>query len=162
MSDGPSSPAWLDLEDDEYVVLRSAPSANLVLAALLIGVGLLLAMGIVVGFFTNRATGRTVSFTVLILIVALIAGAFLLTKRREYVVTDRRAFATVGFLDREVSACPLVDVTDLAVEQSTWQQLFNVGTLRFEAEGGGVAFRFLENPNVVQSRLLGLVDLSSA
>ncbi len=160
MSEGPSPPEWLDLDDDEHLLVRTAPSSNLVLAGLVLGVALMLAMSVVVGFFTSRATGRTVSFIVLILIVALLAATFLLTKRREYVVTDRRVCAAVGFLDRDVSECPLEDVTDLAVDQTTWQQLFNVGTLRFEADCGGVAFSFLEDPTGVQSRLLGFVDLS--
>lgn len=160
MSEASSPPEWLDLEEEEYVLVRTAPSSNLVLAGLLLGVGLMLAMAVLVGFFTSRATGRTVSFTVLVLIVALIAATFLLTKRREYVVTDRRACAAVGFLDRDVSQCSLSGVTDLAVEQSTWQQLFNVGTLRFETDGECVDFRLLEDPTGVQSRLLGMVDLS--
>lgn len=160
MAEASSPPEWLALEDDEYVVVRTTPSSNLVLAGLLVGLGLMLVMAVVVGFFTSRATGRTVSFTVLLLIIGLIAATFLLTKRREYVVTDRRACAAVGFLDRDVSECSLSRVTDLAVEQSTWQQLFNVGTLRFETDDGDLAFRLLEGPTGVQSRLLGIVDLS--
>jgi len=159
MSEPPPSPSWLELADEEYVLLRTTPSSNLVLAAVLLGLSVMMAMAVVVGFLTTPAVGRPVSFVVLIMIIGAIAGTFLLTKRREYVVTDRRALAAVGFLDREVSSCPLSEVRDLAVEQSTWQQLFDVGTLRFEAADDGVVFRSLENPTGVQSRLLGRVDL---
>lgn len=160
MSNGVSPPAWLDLAPEEHVLVRTTPSSNLVLVGLIVGVVLMVAMAVVVGFLTSRATGRPLSFTVLLLVVGLIAATFLLTKRREYVVTDRRVCAAVGFLDREVSECPLGEVTDLAVEQSTWQQLFNVGTLRFETDGEDVTFRLLEDPTGVQSRLLGFVDLA--
>jgi uncharacterized membrane protein YdbT with pleckstrin-like domain len=159
MSEGPSPPEWLELDDDEYLLMRSAPSPNLVLAGLVFGVAMMLAMAVVVGFVTSQAIGRSVSFAVLILIVALLAATYLLTKRREYVVTDRQVCAAVGFLNRDVSACSLENVRDLAVEQTTWQQLFNVGTLRFEADGGAIVFRFLEDPAGVQSRLLEFVDL---
>jgi uncharacterized membrane protein YdbT with pleckstrin-like domain len=159
MSETPSSPSWLDLDDDEYVVVRTRPSSNLVLAAVVVGLGLMVTMAVVVGFFTSQSTGRAVSFTVLIGIVAVIAGTFLLTRRREYVMTDRRALAAVGFLYRDISSCTLSEVRGLAVQQSTWQQLFDVGTLRFETDGGGVAFRSLENPTGVQSRILGFVEL---
>ena len=82
MSETPSSPSWLDLDDDEYVVVRTRPSSNLVLAAVVVGLGLMVTMAVVVGFFTSQSTGRAVSFTVLIVIVAVIAGTFLLTRRR--------------------------------------------------------------------------------
>lgn len=161
MAKAASSPKWLDLRADEQVLLRAAPSSNLILASLITGVVLMLAMAVVVGFFTDISTGRQVSFAVLVGIVSLILGTFLVTKRREYVVTTKRVCTAVGLTNERVVECPLEGVRDVTVEQSDWQQLFNVGTLRFATEGGDdVRFALVENPTGMQGRLLQFVDRS--
>lgn len=156
-----TTPDWLDSRSDEYVLLRASPSPNLVLASVIFGVLSMVAMALLVGFVTGVRTGRRVSFVVLVLIVALLAGAFLVTKRREYVVTSQRVCTAVGLTDKRVTAYPIERIRDVTVEQSGWQQLFNVGTVRFASDAdGGVAFQLVENPAGVQQRVLQFVDLS--
>jgi hypothetical protein len=157
----PSPPGWLELRDEERVVLRVAPSKNLVLASLTAGVVLMMAMAVVVGFVLSRTPARRVSFVVLLVIVAMIAGAFLVTERREYVLTSRRVCAAVGFGSKRVEACSVEAVADVSIEQDGWEQLLSVGTVRFATrDGEGVAFGLIENPAGVHGRVLQFVDLS--
>jgi len=157
----PSPPDWLDLEDDERVVLRAEPSKNLVLASLTGGVVLILSMAVVVGFLLPRTPARRVSFVVLLLVVTMIAGAFLVTKRREYVLTSRRVCAAVGLRSKRVQERSIETVSDVTIEQDGWHQLFNVGTVRFAAgEGDGIAFDLVENPAGVHRHVLQFVDIS--
>lgn len=156
-----SAPDWLETRADEYVLLRASPSQNLVLASLILGVLAMMGMAVVVGFFTGVRTGRRVSFAVLVLVVVLLAGAFVVTKRREYVLTSQRVCSGVGLGDRRVTAYPLEQIHDVTIEQSGWQQLFNVGTIRFVSADGGVAFRLVENPAGLQRQVLQFVDIST-
>lgn len=154
-------PDWLELRDDEYVLMRASPSQNIVLAGLILGVVTMVAMAVVVGFLTGIRTGRRLSFLVLILIVVLIAGAFLVTKRHEYVVTSERVCSAVGLTNKRVTSSPLDGVEDVTIEQSGWQQLFNVGTIRFSTRGESVAFLLVENPAGVHQQVLQFVELSA-
>lgn len=161
MSDtAPGPPDWLELADDERVRLRTAPSRNLVLAALTAGFVLLIAMSVFVGAQGDLATGRIVSFVVLALIVALLVGAFLLTHHREYVLTSDRVVAGIGFGSKRVEAVALDRVTDVDVEQSAWQRPVSIGTLRFDcADGGDLRFALVGNPATVYQWTLRFVDL---
>lgn len=161
MAGATSSPEWLDLAPDERVVVRAVPSSNLVLASLLVGVALMLAMALVVSFLTSRTTGRLVSFVVLVTIVGLIAGTFLLTKRREYVVTTARVCTAVGLANERITEHPLEGIRDVTVEQSGWQQLFDVGTLRFVTGGEDLRFTLVENPTGLQGRVLQFVEFDA-
>lgn len=155
----PDPPEWLSLADGERVWVRAEPSTNLVLASLVVGVVLLLSMSVVVSFFTGVATGRAVSFTVLMLILLLLVGAYLVVQRREYVLTSERAYAGVGLTGKRVSSVALADVRDVTVEQSGWQQLLNVGSLRFVTDGDGIEFALVGNPAGVYRRVLQYVNL---
>lgn len=157
MAGASPTPDWLDLRPDEQMVLRAAPSSNLVLASLVFGVLLMLTMAVVVGFLTSLTTGRQVSFVVLVGIVSLIAGTFLITKRREYVVTTARVCTAVGLTDERVTERPLEAIHDVTVEQSGWQQLFNVGTLRFVTDSDELRFSLIEDPTGLQSRILQFI-----
>lgn len=156
-----SAPDWLEPRADEHVLLRASPSQNLVLASLIAGVVAMVLMAVVVGFFLGIGVGRPVSFAVLLLVVALIAGAFVVTKRREYVLTSQRVCAAVGLTGKRVTSYPLEGIHDVTIEQSGWQQLFDVGTIRFSAGEGDVSFRLVENPAGLQRRILQFVDLST-
>jgi hypothetical protein len=92
------------------------------------------ALPIVVGLFTDIMTGRLASFVILIPIVALLTAAFLVVKRREYVMTSQRACAATGLTEKSVVECSLEAVRDVRVEQPGWQQLINVGTLTFSSD----------------------------
>lgn len=155
----PSPPTWLDLDDGERVWMRVTPSRNLVLAALTVGFVLLLVMSVAVSAMSDLGTGRAVSLTVLLVIVGLLVVAFLLTKRSEYVLTSHRVCAGVGLGSKRVVAVDLHDVRDVTVEQSTWQRLASVGTLRFVADGDDLRFTLVGNPTYLQQRAFELVDL---
>lgn len=160
----PGPPEWLSLEADEQVWIQASPSANLVLASLAVGFGLLLGMSVLVGFFTDVATGRVVSFVVLLLILTLLAAAYFVMNRREYVLTSKRVYAGIGLSSKRVSSANLADVSDVTVEQSGWQQLLNMGTLRFVTDGEreSIEFALVENPAYVYQRVLQFVDVSGA
>lgn len=158
----PRSPEWLSLEADEQVWLRASPSQNLVLGTLTVGFVLLLGMSVVVSFFTDIATGRIVSLAVLLFILALLAATYLVINRQEYVLTNERAYVAVGLSSKRTSSVALEEVRDVTVEQSTWQQLLNVGTLRFVTDGESEAIEFalVENPASVYQHVLQVVDSS--
>lgn len=157
----PRPPEWLSLAADEQVWLQASPSRNLVLGSLTLGFVLLIGMSILVSFFTDLATGRVVSFAVLMLILGLLAAAYLVIKSREYVLTSERVCAAAGLSSKRVSAVALDDVRDVTVEQSTWQQLLNMGTLRFVTDGEreAVEFALVENPVSVYQHALQVVDI---
>lgn len=157
----PRPPEWLPLEDGEQVWLRVSPSRNLVLAALVVGFALLLVMSVTVSATNDLDTGRAVSFTVLVIIVGLLLAASLVSRRNEYVLTSERACAGVGLGSKHVTTVDLEVVRDVTVEQSTWQQLANVGTLRFVADGGDLTFSLVENPSGLHQRVLQFVEVEN-
>lgn len=161
MSGGPRTPAWLDLDDEERVLVRATPSTNVVLASLVVGLVAMFGMALLVSFVTAHRTGRRLSLAVLLGIVGLMVVAFLVTRRREYVLTSDRVCAAVGLLDKRVTSVPIDRVSDVTVEQSWWQQLFQVGTLHFATPGSeSVRFLLVENPAGLARRVLQFVDLT--
>lgn len=155
----PGPPEWLALDDGERVWLRASPSRNLVLAALAAGFVLLLAMSVAVSAMNDLGTGRAVSFTVLLFIVGLLLAAFLLIRRNEYVVTNERVCVGIGFGSKRTTSVAIEDVRDVTVEQSGWQQLVSVGTLRFVADDGDLAFTLVENPSRLYQQVLQVVEV---
>lgn len=159
MADRPAAaPDWLTLDADERVLLRTNPSTNLVLASLVGGMTVMLVMAVVVGFVTDHATGRILSFVVLVGIVLLISWAYVMTKRREYIVTSERVCAAVGFTGKRVRECPLEVVRDVTVERAVWQQLFRVGTVRLVSSDGEIRFGHVGHPIQIQQYVLQFVD----
>lgn len=156
----PSPPEWLPLNDGERVWLRASPSRNLVLAALAAGFVLLLAMSMVVSAMNDLGTGRAVSLAVLLVIVGLLVAAFLVTRRNEYVLTSDRVCAGIGLGSKRVTWVDTEEVRDVTVEQSRWQQLVNVGTLRFVADSGDLTFALVESPVHLQQQALQFVDVA--
>jgi len=149
----------MTLDAGERVWLRATPSTNLVLASLAVGFVLLVAMSVVVGTLTDLATGRAVSFAVLVLIVALLVTASLVTRRREYVLTSDRACVATGLRSKRVSAIAIENVRDVRVEQSTWQRWVDIGDLRFVADDGtAVRFAFVDDPAALQEYVAGFVE----
>ncbi len=162
MSDsGPGSPEWVTLDADEHVRFVVSPSRNLVLASLAIGFGLLITMSVGVGFLSNLAAGRIVSLATLVLIVALLVGAYALTEAYQYVLTSERAVVGAGLWRKRADSVALQAVTDVAVDQPTWQRVLNVGTVQLVTTTGAIIeFEFVERPNEVGQhiRRLAAVD----
>lgn len=155
----PEPPEWLSLADGERVWLRVSPSRNLVLAALAAGFVSLLAMSVAVSAMNDIGTGRAVSLTVLLGIVGLLLAAFLYTRRNAYVLTSERICAGVGLGSKRTRTVALEDVHDVTVEQSTWQRLVNLGTLRFATDDGDLTFALVENPAHLHQQALQFVDI---
>lgn len=176
MSDSPSSPTstppgtarpdppdWLSLEGDERVWMRASPSGNLVLGSLTVGFVVLLTMSIVVSFFTDLETGRVVSFVVLLSILAMLGATYLVINRREYVLTNRRAYAAVGLSTKEVTSVDLENIRDVTLDRSGWRGWLNVGDLQFlTTEGVGLRFAFIENPQGAYERVLESIEASDS
>jgi uncharacterized membrane protein YdbT with pleckstrin-like domain len=136
----------MTLDVGERVWLRATPSTNLVLASLAVGFVLLVAMSVVVGTLTDLATGQAVSFAVLVFIVALLVAAYVVTQRREYVLTSDRACVGIGLTSKRVTSVAIEDIRNVRVEQSTWQQWVDIGDLRFVADDGTtVRFAFIDD-----------------
>lgn len=156
----PDPPRWVTLDSGEQVWLRATPSTNLVLGGLAVGFVLLIGMSILVGFFTDDlATGRAVSFGVLVLIVALLVAAYAVINTREYVLTNERAYSGVGLRNKRVSSVEFEHVRDVTVQQSRWQRPLRVGTLRFVTDdGSAIEFALVENPMDVHQQVLRIVE----
>lgn len=150
MSDESTAPDWLALRDSEQVLVRTAPSNNLVLGGLVVGFGLLLLMSLGVSFGTSLETGRAVSFVVLVAIVGILVTAYGVMVSREYVLTDERACVGRGVTDRRPASIDLADVREVDLTQPTWQELIALGTVRFVTrDGENLTFRLIENPALV-------------
>lgn len=149
-------PDWLTLDSDESLRVRARPSKNLLLGTFVIGTALLLGVGVLAILADiDIMTGRLLSFVVLLVIVVMTGSVYLVTRRREYVVTSRRVCEAVGLLSKQVSAVDLDEVADVSVEQSDWQGWLNVGSLRFVTDdGNAVRFALVENPQWVYERTL--------
>lgn len=155
------SPEWLTLAPDEQVRIRARPSKNLLLVTFVVGAVLLFALGVVAAVFTiDVETGRLVSLVVLVFVFVLTGSVYLLTRRREYVVTSQRVCEAVGLTSKEVTSVDADDVRDVAVEQSGWQARFDIGSLRFVTDDGTtIRFAFVENPLAVYERALDSLEL---
>lgn len=154
------TPDWLTLDNDESVRVHARPSKNLLLGALVIGTALLLGVGVLAILADiDIMTGRLLSFVVLLVIVVMTGSVYLVTRRREYVVTSRRVCEAVGLTSKRVSAVDLDEVADVSVEQSDWQGWLNVGSLRFVTDdGNAVRFALIENPQWVYERTLEVLE----
>jgi membrane protein implicated in regulation of membrane protease activity len=149
----------MTLHAGERVWLRATPSTNLVLASLAVGFVLLVAMSIVVGTLTDLATGQAVSFVILVLIVALLVAAYLVTERREYVLTSNRACVGTGLRSKWVSAIAIGNVRDVRVEQSRWQRWVDIGDLRFVTDDGTtVRFAHVDDPAALHEHAVEIVE----
>lgn len=145
----PNPPEWVTLSPEERVWLVASPSTNLVLASLAVGFALLVVMSVGVGFTASLETGRAVSFVTLVAIVALLVGAYGLTRTRQYVLTSERALAGVGLRETRTESVALGAVDDVAVRQSGWQRPLDIGTVRVVTAEGAVEFRLIGSPHEV-------------
>ncbi|MFT4922844.1 MAG: putative membrane protein YdbT with pleckstrin-like domain [Haloarculaceae archaeon] len=158
MSDQSLSPDWLTLGTDEQVLIRTAPSTNLVLAGLVVGFVLLLMMSLGISFVASLETGRIVSFIILVVIVGILVAAYGISASREYVLTDERACVGQGLSDKQPTSVDLTDVHEIHLTQPTWQRLLSLGTVQFVTrDGEHLTFRLIENPGLVSQQADRLV-----
>lgn len=154
-ADRPRPPEWVRLDPDETVGLRASPSKNLLLAGVDVGFVILIVGSVGAGIVGDLRTGRLLSAAMLAVIVAVLGGAFLLTERREYVLTSKRAYKRTGLISRTVAGVELDEVRGVSLEQSAWQRWIGVGSLQFVTEGtdDDMRFTFIENPHHVFERV---------
>lgn len=161
MSAGRTLPGWLDAEPEERVWLHVTPSKSLVLVGVALGFVLLVVVSVIVGTLGDILVGRTLSAVMLVSLVGLLVGPFLLSERREYLLTDRRVVRRSALTRRDETELRVEAVDSVALEQSTWQQWVGVGDVRFVAGGGAPDLRFahLDEPaqvfQQVSDRLAG-------
>lgn len=139
-------PHWLTLDPGEMVHIRTAPSKNLLLAGIGGGMILLICVSVVVAAIGNIETGRVLSFTVVMLVMALLGAIYLFVHWWEYTVTSDRVCVVRGFRSRETRTVSLDAVEKVTLEQSRWQRLVNGGDLLFVTERGMLRFDAVENP----------------
>lgn len=149
-----AAPDWLSLERSETVQVRAAPSKNLVLAGLAGGMGLIVAVSVVVAALGDITTGRILSFAVLVAVLALLAAIYLVVNRWEYAVTSDRVSAVRGLWSPTIRSVALADVQSVTLDQSGWQQLVHVGDLVFVTNDDELRFWAVENPGKVYEQVL--------
>lgn len=155
-----SPPAWLTLEDQERIWLRARPSKNLLLATFVVGTVLLVTLGVAAAALPiDVETGRMITTVVLLAVFVLTGGVYLVTRRREYVVTSQRVCEAVGLTSPEVTSIDLADLQDVTFEQSNWQSWLHIGSVLFVTEDEtAVRFDFIEDPRYVYEYVLGRAD----
>lgn len=148
-------PDWLDLGPDETVRLRTSPSKNLLLAGVGLGFALLVVGSAFVGAQGDIATGRLVSAAMLLVLVGLIAGPYLVSERREYVLTSARAVVYAGLPRPSSRSVTMDDVVEVTVEERWWERWIGVGCVRFVTAGDepDLRFAYVENPTAVLERV---------
>lgn len=152
-----ATPDWLSLEPSETVQVRTAPSKNLVLAGLVGGMGLIVAVSVVVAALGDITTGRILSFAVLVAVLALLGTIYLVVNRWEYAVTSDRVSAVRGLWSLTTRSVALADVQSVTLDQSGWQQLVHVGDLVFVTDDDELRFWAVENPGLVYEQVLAHV-----
>lgn len=152
------APRWLTLSPGETVRLRVGPSKNLLLLGIGTGMVLLVLVSVVVAALGDIATGRALSFLVVILVMAMFAGIYAFVHRWEYVVTSDRACVVTGLRSRERRSIRPGDIEEVRVEQSRWQRLVNVGDLLLVTDERTLRFGSVEGPQPVYEQLLAHVE----
>lgn len=154
------TPDWLTLDRDERVLLRMQPSKNVLLLTFGVGTAMLLGVG-VLALVADVAvpTARLLSTAILVFIFVLTAVVYLLTRRREYVVTTASAYEAVGFRSKNVEGVDLGQATDVMVVQSGWQRRLNVGEVRLiDDSGEQLRLRYVEHPAWIRERITDAIE----
>lgn len=153
------APDWTTLASDEEVLVRTAPSKNLVLAAFGLAAVVVLAGSVVLASASiDPRVGRVGSLAMLGAAAVPIAGAFLRTRRREYVVTTDRVCVRVGLWRPVVTELPLEAVEEVTYYRSGWERVASVGTVRFHGAARTVSFTGVENPHRLYERSVQAVS----
>lgn len=150
------TPRWLTLDRDERVWLRVRPSKNLLLVTFAVGTLLLLGVGaLALTVDVPVRIARLLSAAVLVVVFLLTAVVYLLTRRHEYAVSNRRVYAAVGLTSTEVEQVDLSRVTDVTVVRPGWQRRLNLGEVRLSNDGEPlVRLRYVEHPEWIRDQLL--------
>lgn len=144
---------------DEEVLVRTSPSKNLVLAAFgLAAVVVFVGSAALASASIDPRVGRIGSLAMLCVAAAPIAGAYLRTRRREYVVTTDRVYVRVGLWRPVVTELPLEAIGEVAYYRSGWGWVASVGTVRFHSAARTVSFTGVENPHRLYERSVRAVS----
>lgn len=149
------SPQWLSPASDERVSLRAAPSGKLVLAAL--GGAFAIQVGTVflIGIVEELRTARLLMKGMVVLTLGMLLFAYVIVLRRDYVLTDARAYVGVGVLSKRIESVELDRVEEIDIDQPAWQPWVQIGTIRFvTSEGEVLTFAFVENPYDLYRRVV--------
>lgn len=119
---------------------------------------LLVVVSAVVAVLGDIATGRALSLAGLAVVVAILGGIYLLVNRWEYAVTSERACIVRDLRSRETRDVRLDVVDEVALDQSRWQRLVNVGDLLFVTDERTLRFGSVEDPRRVYERVLTYVE----
>lgn len=152
------TPEWLTLEPGETVRLRAGPSRNLLLAGIGGGMALLVVVSVVVAALGDVSTGRALSFAVVVLVVAGLAGVYAVVDRWEYAVTSDRACVTTGLVSHERRSVALADVEAVEVDRSWWHRLVGVGDLLLVTDEERLRFALVAAPHRVGERVRAAVE----
>ncbi|WP_435125065.1 PH domain-containing protein [Halobaculum sp. D14] len=153
MSDDAAVPDAVSLADDESVLWTGRPRLSAAIPAGVVGV-LFVAGGVAAAVAGQPDAAFIVGGLLLALVgVAVPAGALLSLTNTRYVVTDRAAYVKTGVVGRSVARARLATVQNSAYSQSLTGSLFGYGTVDLQTAGGSFAFRRVDDPRDVRTRI---------
>ena len=158
----PSNPPdWVTLEPGERIRVRSVPSNNLMLAALILATFTLLITSSVIAFFIDDvSTGRLLAKIMIVVIVGILFLTRFIMSRYEYLVTDQRVCQRTGILSKKVNQIESQQLDDVFLERSVWQRWFSIGGIRFVTNSDkSINFLYVGNPADLYMRVVDSIGL---
>lgn len=154
------APDWLDVEPGETVWLHASPSKSLVLVGVGIGFVVLVGVSALVGALGDVLIGRALSAVMLVSLLLLLIGPFLLSERREYVLTNSRVIEKPALPWRSDTWIPIENVEAVSLEQSSWEGYMGIGDLRFDTvhNAHDLRFAYLDDPHLVFEKVSERLD----
>lgn len=148
------TPTWLTLARGERVQFRTQPSANLLLAIIVVGFVVLVLGSMPFAYLEMAELGYRVSLLIIAGVMMATLVGFMVIRGREYVMTTERVCRAVGPTSKRVTTVDLDRVDDVVLEQPAWQRWLGVGTLTFVTDDDSLHFELVENPQFVYERAL--------
>lgn len=155
------TPAWMMLDPDERVLLRTGPSTNLIMGGVVAGFFLITFAAVPFIVLGAVDAGRRTTFAVTGFVVVAILWIFLQIRQREYAVTNKRVSVATGMRSKVVTSIDVDDIDDIRLEQERWHRLLSVGTLLFVTDDENLQFDLVGSPQFVYERALDFVQDST-
>lgn len=156
------TPAWMTLDRDERVLLRTEPSTNLIMGGVVAGFFLITFASVPFIVLGEVDAGRRTTFAVTGFVVVAILWIFLQIRQREYAVTNKRVSVASGIGSKVVTSIDVEDIDDIRLEQDRWHRLLSVGTLLFVTDDDDdLQFDLVGSPQFVYERALDFIQDST-
>lgn len=125
------------------------------LAALGVALAILVGTTLLIGVVGDLPIARLLVRAMVVLTFGMLLFAYGILDRRDYVLTDARAYVGIGVLSKLIEVVDLDRVEDIVLEQPAWQPWVQIETIRFvTAEGDTLTFAYVENPSDLFRRVV--------